>query len=295
MRLALIAVALGAVAAFDVEGGGGRGPPANMPRARQSGPPLAGASGPPRMAVQQQGRVSSGVAEVSAKVSKWYRWYQNFIAAAAKVSQLISFMTGIWLTLSTPFSLLGSVFSMRVQDVVLIIYLGLFGVLMMGIEVPLGAVQRLLRQYFFFVFTRTGRALFVAHVAAVAWVCHHVGFLTKVATLFNAGLTFYILNSQDRRFAASDAEAKAALQSVAEEVRGSAKEALGVGRMFGSFTGFGKGAAASAPDEPAQSAPAGQQMGGMSAGGGFVDSSYGSDDADQGSGWPSSGGGGAGA
>ena len=49
---------------------------------------------------------------------------------------------------------------------------------------------------------------------------------------FNAVLTFYILNSQDRRFAQVDAEAKDALRQASEEMRGSVSDALSFGKMF---------------------------------------------------------------
>jgi len=111
---------------------------------------------------------------------------------------------------------------------------------MAGIEIPLGALQKMLKAYFYFVYTRTGRAAFVSLVACIAYTIKHVGFVTKAMVLFNAGLNFYILNSQDRRFAQSDAQAKQALNDVGAELRESATgalsfgKALGIGKMFGS-------------------------------------------------------------
>lgn len=217
---------------FDVEGGRPKLPAAGQ---RPGLPPLAGAGSRPAVA-SGGGSVSGAVAEASAKVNKWYRAYQGFIAGAAKVSQLISFGCGTWLAISTPFALIGSIIGLKLHEAALVLYLGLFGVLMCGMEVPLGSVQRVLQQYFFILFTRPGRALFVGHVAAIAWTCNHVGFMTKVLMAFNAGLTFYILNSQGRQFAQVD---NAALDSASNELRGSVKEALSFGKMFGSFAGFG--------------------------------------------------------
>ena len=68
--------------------------------------------------------------------------------------------------------------------------------------------------------------------------------MTKVISAFNAILTFYILNSQDRRFAQVDENAKAALSQASDELRGKAGEALGITKMFGSAFGFGATAGA---------------------------------------------------
>jgi len=181
------------------------------------------------------------VADAAATVSKWYRAYQGFVAAAAKVSQLISFCCGVWLVLTAPFAIIGSAITMRIPDAILCAFLGAWGLLMMGMELPLNAVQRVLQQYFFFAYTRPGRGLLVTHVAVIAWACKHVGAMTKALMAFNAGLTFYILNSQDRRFAKVDSQAQDALAEAAEEMRGSVGEALSFGKMMGSFGGFAKG------------------------------------------------------
>ena len=67
--------------------------------------------------------------------------------------------------------------------------------------------------------------------------------MTKALMGFNALLTFYILNSQDRRFAAADAEAAAALQEAQEQMGGSLKDAMSFGKMFSGAFGskFGGG------------------------------------------------------
>ena len=44
-----------------------------------------------------------------------------------------------------------------------------------------------------------------------------MGFMSKALMAFNAVLTFYIMNSQDRRFAAVDAEAKAKLDQATQD------------------------------------------------------------------------------
>ena len=167
-RVGLLAVAAVACAhGFDVEGR-----PGMRPSAPGAGPPLAQQSAGDRPAVQ--GGIQGQIGGAKEKMSKWYRAYQSFVAAAAKVSQLISFCCGVWLVLSMPLSLVASSVMLRFDEAFLIVYLALYGVLMLGMELPLGAVQRVLQQYFFFAYTRPGRGAFVVHVAIVAWTCKHV-------------------------------------------------------------------------------------------------------------------------
>ena len=107
-----------------------------------------------------------------------------------------------------------------------------------------------------------------------------IGMMTKGLMAFNAVLTFYILNSQDRRFAQVDADAKASLSEATEELRNSAAEALSVGKMFsGAFGGFGGGGSKrrAAPEPSAAS----------SFGGGFSEPAPVADGAPT---WPGSGG-----
>lgn len=155
------------VRGFDVEGGAAA---ANAPRR----PPTPGMMQP---AAGQRSAVASGKARIDGvgkEFSKWYRAYQGFVAGAAKVSQLISFCCGFWLFVTSPFALLGSAFSLRLEEVGLVGFLMLYGILLVGMEIPLGAVQRILQQYFFFVYTRVGRGLFVCKVALMAWACKSV-------------------------------------------------------------------------------------------------------------------------
>ena len=89
-----------------------------------------------------------------------------------------------------------------------------------------------------------------------------VGFLTKALMSFNAVLTFYILNSQDRRFAAVDAEAKQALERAKGELSGSVGDALSFGKMFSGA--FGSKFGASSAPQPPPAAPAAPTGGGIS-------------------------------
>ncbi len=84
--------------------------------------------------------------------------------------------------------------------------------------------------------------------------------MTKALIGFNAILTFYILNSQARRFAHVDADAKAALSQASDELRGKAGEALGFTRMFSNAFGLGGGAAQ--PSRPAEP-PSADSFGGF--------------------------------
>ena len=225
------------VAAFDVE--------SRAPR-----PPAMGgltSAGLTSAEQQQQQRGVAQPAGVRAEVGKWYARYQGFVSGAAKVSRFINMGCGVWLVVTTPFSLLGSTFGLRPSEVILCGYLCMFGVLMAGIEIPLGALQKMLRAYFFFAFTRIGRAAFVSLVACVAYTIKHVGFVTKAMLIFNAGLNMYILNSQDRRFAQSDAQAMQALSDVSAELRESATGALSFGKYLGISKMFGSSEPAAAP------------------------------------------------
>ena len=105
-RPLLIVVVLAAttdVAAFDVEGGAPK--PALRPQV-PGAPQAAGDQMPPAM---RPGGISGQIGNAKAEFSKWYRMYQGFVAGAAKVSQLISFICGVWLVISAPLSIIGAV------------------------------------------------------------------------------------------------------------------------------------------------------------------------------------------
>lgn len=252
--------------AFDVTGGAPRQP------SQVAHDPLlvAGPGGPPQYGISRS--IGGHVAGAAAKVSGWYHAYQQFVAAAAKVNQLISFCCGVWLVMSTPLMLVGAALTFKFTEAFMILFLGMYGLLMLSVEIPLGGVQAMLRQYFFFVYTRPGRAAFVVYVAIVAWAVgsvgagpsarsdtagrelgaiprlpsayqlanpSQVGIVTKVLVAFNALLTFYILNSQDRRFAQADAEAKAVLQQASDEMRGQVGDALSFTKLVTDAFGGG--------------------------------------------------------
>ena len=233
LALALALCAIASVGAFDVEGGGGGARP-QMPRAAVAGAPAA----------QQEGLV--------AKVGKWGRAYQGFVAGAAKVSRWINFGTGCWLVLSTPLTVLASGLTLRPAEAVLICYLGFFGVMMAGQNVPLGGMQRIFQTYFRFLYTELGRVGFFTLVLAIAWSCAQVSVITRLLAAFNALLAFYLFNA--RSASASVAEAGDMAKQAAEELRGKASGVLGMANMLGvgnMFKGDGGGGGGGTQPPPA--------------------------------------------
>ena len=53
-------------------------------------------------------------------------------------------------------------------------YLGLFGLMLAGLEFPIGPLKRIFEMYFRFLYTTHGRLGFVLLVATVAWDCKQV-------------------------------------------------------------------------------------------------------------------------
>jgi hypothetical protein len=243
LALALALCAIASVGAFDVEGGGVAGARPQMPRAAVAGAPAA----------QQEGLV--------AKVGKWGRAYQGFVAGAAKVSRWINFGTGCWLVLSTPLTVLASGLTLRPAEAVLICYLGFFGVMMAGQNVPLGGMQRIFQTYFRFLYTELGRVGFFTLVLAIAWSCAQVSVITRLLAAFNALLAFYLFNA--RSASASVAEAGDMAKQAAEELRGKASgvlgmaNMLGVGNMFKGDGGGGGGGGTQPPPAAGGGYPAG--------------------------------------
>ena len=175
-------------------------------------------------------------------MGKWGRAYQGFVAGAAKVSRWINFGTGCWLVLSTPLTVVASGLTLRPAEAVLICYLGFFGVMMAGQNVPLGGMQRIFQTYFRFLYTELGRVGFFTLVLAIAWSCAQVSVITRLLAAFNALLAFYLFNA--RSASASVAEAGDMAKQAAEELRGKASGVLGMANMLGvgnMFKGDGGG------------------------------------------------------
>lgn len=230
-RLALVAW-LSAAAAFDVEGG--RPPafprPAQPPGALGVGTPGAA----PVVASAGAGGAKSAVAGVTTRVTNMARRYQAFIAATAKVSRGISMACGLWLVLGTPFVLLKSGFTLRAGDAVMSIYLATFGILMFLVELPLSQVQKLLQSYVFCLYTKWGRAYFLILAATTAWTLDKVGLLTKVALVFSASLSTYVMfSSTGNKFGNADAIAKQLAGEIGADIKGRAGQAWGLSKMLG--------------------------------------------------------------
>ena len=96
------------VTAFEVEGGAPK--PALRPQV-PGAPQAAGAQMP--QSVQRSGGIGGQIGNAKAEFSKWYRAYQSFVAGAAKVSQLISFICGVWLIISAPLALIPAILTRR--------------------------------------------------------------------------------------------------------------------------------------------------------------------------------------
>ena len=94
LSVVLLATLPHATLGFDVQGPGG-GPP----RGPQQGGPGGGLQQQQQQMQQRGNSIGGQMAGAAAKVSGWYRAYQGFVAAAAKVNQLISFGCGVWLVM----------------------------------------------------------------------------------------------------------------------------------------------------------------------------------------------------
>lgn len=137
---------------YDPEAGATRIP---GPRAQ-----LPGAGGPPRpgVAVKPAGQISQAI-----------RRYQAFVNGAAKVSRWIHVGSGFFVIVSTPVSLISSGLGLRPAEMALCGYLGMFGAMLAGCELPLA--RGLFETYFRFLYTTQGRMLFMVFLAVVAWSC----------------------------------------------------------------------------------------------------------------------------
>ena len=244
LRLGLIAACALVAPAIDVEGGGPRPPrPA-------TGAPSTLAQGAPGM----PGR--STVGEVREQVGRYVRMYQGFVSACAKASRFINVGSGCMLAVSCPFAVLGSVLTGRIPEAFLVGFLAYFGLLLAGVELPIPVVQRMLQNYFRFMYTTYGRLGFTMLVASVAWACNQVSPVTKLLLSFQALLAFYVLNSSSssKAFASSDAAVRDDLNQAASELRDTTSAAMSFANVvgLGGLAGkFGLGKSSPAPSRPA--------------------------------------------
>lgn len=214
---------------------------------------------------------------MQAKVKRWVRQYQAFIAATAKVSRGISMAMGLWLILGTPMVLIKSGFTLRAGDAILSIYLASFGLVMFLVEIPLKMLQTFLQSYAFFMYTKWGRSYFLVLAAATAWTLDKVGVMTKALLVFSASLSVYVMFSATGRFSGADEQAHQMLLKMQAEARGKAGQAKQFSGMFG---GMASKVFGSSDDTAAATS-------------GFGPSTPSQPDADSGPSWPGGGGGGA--
>jgi len=193
-----------------------------------------------------------GVGAIKESATKWVQRYQGFVSGAAKVSKWINVGCGAWLVVSTPVSAVSSAITLRPADVVLSLYLGMFGAMMAGIELPIGPLKRIFELYFRFMYTTHGRMGFMVLVACIAWSCRHVGLLSKAFVLFDAGLSVYVYNSPVRgRYADEDNTVREGMTEAADELRKTATDALSFANMFGFGRALrGSGGSSSRPARP---------------------------------------------
>jgi len=156
--LALAHTASAAQQSFDPETGAVRG---SGPRPQMQGAGGPSRAGPSRAAVRPPGQISRALQR-----------YQAFVSGAAKVSRWIHVGCGFWVVVSTPVSLISSGLGFRPAEMMLCGYLGMFGAMLAGCELPLA--RGLFETYFRFLYTTQGRMLFMVFVAVVAWSCKSV-------------------------------------------------------------------------------------------------------------------------
>jgi len=221
----LLVLGAGGAHALDLEGGA-----RPLSPSRAAGPAA-------RSAVQRpQPGVVSGMQQ---QASKWVQRYQGFVSGAAKVSKWINMGCGVCLLLQVPVTAIGSALTLNVPDLLLCVYLGGFGVILAGLEIPVGPLKRLFEVYFRFLYTTHGRLGFILLVAALTWSIRQVGIISKVFVAFNALLSFYVSNSFALRGSSEeDSLARASVDEAAQELQRGASDVLnlanvfGIGRMF---------------------------------------------------------------
>lgn len=213
---------------YDAFYGSGRPPPG--PPGQQPG---AGA------AAQPYGM--GGADEKGAPISPYDQVQQHIantramVQGAARHARWFNVANGMLLMVTGPFNIILSALTLKPVDVMTSAYLSMFGVLLVAMEVPLGSLQRPMREYFRFLYTRFGRAFFLVLVSNLAMVCGKVGFLTAALTISNAVLNVYLLG-QNKDQSGREAEL---VSSTMEQMRSEVSGQLGGLKLFGGLTGLG--------------------------------------------------------
>lgn len=214
-------------------GSGGRPPPPGKP----GQPAAAGAQPQPYGA----GAGIDSFSEKGPPISPYDQVQQHIantkamVQGAARHARWFNVANGMLLIVTGPFNIILSALTLKLVDVMTSAYLSLFGVLLVAMEIPLSSLQRPMREYFRFLYTRFGRAFFLVLVSNLAMVCGKVGFITAALTVSNAVLNVYLLgHNRDQ----SGREANM-VSSTMEQMRTEVSGQLGGLKLFGGLTGLG--------------------------------------------------------
>ena len=202
----------------------------------------------PRPALSNQNSIQN-------KATRAIRRYQAFVNGAAKASKWIHVGSGFWLFVSTPVSVISSGFALRPAELVLCVYLGAFGFMLAGCELPL--LRGLFEAYFRFLFTTPGRMLFICFVASMAWTIKHVGIISKGLLLFNALLSAYVYNSSSVVLKGEDQRAMGEVGDTMQKLKEQVGEMKSIANVFGlkRMLGGTGGSRGSSPRSPPQQSP----------------------------------------
>lgn len=169
------------------------------------------------------------------------------VHGAARHARWFNVANGMLLIVTGPFNIIISALTLKLADLMTSAYLSMFGVLLVAMEVPLSSLQRPMREYFKFLYTRFGRAFFLVLVGNLAMVCGKVGFITASLTILNAVLNIYLLGQNKDASQREAGGMSSAMGEVRNELTGQLGGMLAPLRMFGGMGGlmsmlpFGRG------------------------------------------------------
>ncbi|KAJ1631811.1 hypothetical protein T492DRAFT_993114 [Pavlovales sp. CCMP2436] len=245
MRLSVLAalIARGACSSYDPYYGGARpvggqpppggqfsGAPPALGRPQQGFGPGDGGIGDEQQAQQRGGSPLD-------KVQEHFANGKAMVQGAARHARWFNVANGLLLMLTGPFNIILSALTLKLVDVLTSAYLSLFGVLLVAMEVPLGSLQRPMREYFKFLYTRFGRAFFLVLVSNLAMVCGKIGFITASLTVVNAALNVYLLGRNREQSGAEAGLVSDAMEQMRSEVSGQLGGMLGPMRLLGGLPG----------------------------------------------------------
>lgn len=160
------------------------------------------------------------------------------VEGASRHARWFNLLNGMLLIVTGPFNIILSAITLKLGDLMTSVYLSMFGVLLVAMEIPLGSLQQPLREYFKFLYTRFGRATFLVLVSNLAMVCGKVGFITAALTILNAGLNLYLLG-QNQGDARKEADLlQNTMAQVTDEMSSQMKSTLAPLRFLGVSAGL---------------------------------------------------------